>query len=82
LQIALFAPAARRAQLSREHLPRSSPPADLVKTLGGQILRLSGFINPYSKVKWIFSIKMAQNKALILLELNSHAKMAPDTLLR
>jgi len=54
----------------------------LVKTLGGQILRLSGFVNPYSQVKWIFSTKMAQNKALILLELNSHAKMAPDSGLR
>jgi hypothetical protein len=30
-------------------------------------------------VKWIFSIKMAQHKALVLLQLNSHAKMVPDT---
>jgi hypothetical protein len=27
----------------------------LVKTLGGQILTLNGFVNPYSQVKWIFS---------------------------
>jgi hypothetical protein len=50
----------------------------LVKTLGGQILTLNGFVNPYSQVKWIFSTKMAQRKALILFKLNSHAKMAPD----
>jgi hypothetical protein len=30
-------------------------------------------------VKWIFSTKMAQHKALVLFKLNSHAKMAPDT---
>jgi hypothetical protein len=50
--------------------------------LGGQILTLNGFVNPYSQVKWIFSTKMAQRKALILFKLNSHAKMAPDTLRR
>jgi hypothetical protein len=48
--------------------------------LGGQILTLNGFVNPYSQVKWIFSTKMAQRKALILFKLNSHAKMAPDSL--
>jgi hypothetical protein len=37
------------------------------------------FVNPYSQVKWIFSTKMAQRKALILCRLNSHAKMASDT---
>jgi hypothetical protein len=47
--------------------------------LGGQILTLNGFVNPYSQVKWIFSTKMAQHKALILFKLNSHAKTAPDT---
>jgi hypothetical protein len=47
--------------------------------LGDQILRLNGFVNPYSQVKWIFSIKMARHKALVLFKLNSHAKMAPDT---
>jgi hypothetical protein len=52
----------------------------LVKTLGGQILTLNGFVNPYSQVKWIFSTKMAQRKALILCRLNSHAKMASDIL--
>jgi hypothetical protein len=44
-----------------------------------QILRLNGVVNPYSQVKWIFSTKMAQHKALVLFKLNSHAKMAPDT---
>jgi hypothetical protein len=44
-----------------------------------QILRLNGFVNPYSQVKWIFSTKMAQHKALVLFKLNSHAKMAPDS---
>ena len=71
-----FASAPGRLQ---ERLPRPSPPADLVKTLGGQILTLNGFVNPYSQVKWIFSTKMAQHKALILFKLNSHAKTAPDT---
>jgi hypothetical protein len=47
--------------------------------LGGQILTLNGFVNPYSQVKWIFSTKMAQHKALILFKLNSHAKTAPDS---
>jgi hypothetical protein len=50
--------------------------------LGGQILTLNGFVNPYSQVKWIFSTKMAQHKALILFTLNSHAKTAPDTVLK
>jgi hypothetical protein len=45
---------------------------------GSQILRLSGFVNPYSQVKWIFSTKMALHKALVLFKLNSDAKMAPD----
>jgi hypothetical protein len=58
---------------------RPSPPADWVKRLGYQILRLNGFVNLYSQVKWIFSTKMAQHKALVLFKLNSHAKMAPDT---
>jgi hypothetical protein len=53
--------------------------ADLAKTLGGKILRLNGFVNRYSQVKWIFSTKMALHKALVLFKLNSHAKMAPDT---
>jgi len=56
------------------------PALDVVKTLGGQILKLNGFVNPYSQVKWIFSIKMAQDKALVLLQLISHAKMASDRL--
>jgi transcriptional regulator GlxA family with amidase domain len=47
--------------------------------LGGQILTLNGFVNSYSQVKWIFSTKMAQHKALILFKLNSHAKTAPDS---
>ena len=63
----------------RERLPRSSPPADLAKTLGGKILRSNGFVNRYSQVKWIFSTKMALHKALVLFKLNSHAEMAPDT---
>jgi hypothetical protein len=49
--------------------------------LGYQILRLNGFVNLYSQVKWIFLTKMAQHKALVLFKLNSHAKMAPDNLL-
>jgi hypothetical protein len=57
----------------------ASPPADLVKTLGAKILSLNGFVNPYSQVKWIFSIKMDQHKALILFKPSSHAKMAPDS---
>jgi hypothetical protein len=50
----------------------------LVKTLSGQVLRLNGFVNPYSQIKWIFSTKVARHKALVLFKLNSHAKMAPD----
>jgi hypothetical protein len=66
-----FASAPSRLQ---ERPPRPSPLADLVKTLGGQILTLNGLVNQYSQVKWIFSTKMAQRKALILCKLNSHAK--------
>ena len=50
----------------------------LVKRLECPILRLNGFVNLYSQVKWMFSTKMAQHKALVLFKLNSHAKMAPD----
>jgi hypothetical protein len=58
----------------RSNTVRPLPPADLVKTLEGEILRLSGFANRYSQVKWIFSIKMATHKALVLFKLHSHAK--------
>jgi len=74
-------PSSRRFRAWWSTGPSSSHIAScrLVRTLGGQILSLNGFVTPYSQVKWIFSIKMVQDKALILLELNSHAKTAPDT---
>jgi hypothetical protein len=45
--------------------------------LDGQILILNGFVNPYSQVKWIFSTKMAQDKALILFKRNSRSRRRP-----
>jgi hypothetical protein len=57
--------------------PLPSPLADLVNTLGGQILTLNGFVNRYSQVKWIFSTKLAQHKALILLKLILTPKWLP-----
>jgi hypothetical protein len=62
----VFAPAAllpappRLAVFGNVFFAGHRHPLDLVKTLGGQILKLNGFVNPYSQVKWIFSIKMAQ----------------------
>jgi hypothetical protein len=44
-----------------------------------QILKLNGFSKPYCQIKWIFPSIMTPIKSLMLLESNSHAKMAPDT---
>jgi hypothetical protein len=38
----------------RSNTPRPLPPADLIKTLEGEILRLTGFANRYSQVKWVW----------------------------
>src|SRR3984957_16208191 len=57
----------------------SSPAGGLVTTLGRQILKSNGLASPYSQLKWKFSIKTTQLKALKVFELNSQAKMAPDT---
>jgi hypothetical protein len=57
----------------------SSPAGDLVTTLGRQILKSNGLASPYSQLKWKFSIKTTQLKTLKIFELNSQAKMAPDT---
>jgi DNA invertase Pin-like site-specific DNA recombinase len=51
----------------------------LVTTLGRQILKSNGLGSPYSQLKWKFSIKITQLKTLKIFELNSQAKMAPDT---
>jgi hypothetical protein len=56
----------------------SSPAGDLVTTLGHQILTSNGLASPYSQLKWKFSIKTTQLKALKVFEPNSQAKMAPD----
>jgi DNA invertase Pin-like site-specific DNA recombinase len=47
--------------------------------LGLQILKSNGLASPYSQLKWKFSIKTTQLKTLKIFELNSQAKMAPDT---
>jgi hypothetical protein len=53
----------------------------LRKRLRSQILELNGYSASYYQIKWILSDIMAKANTLILLDMNSHAKMAPDTLL-
>ena len=44
-----------------------------------QILKLTGFVERYCQIKWIFPSIMASIKRLILQKTHSHAKLAPDT---
>jgi hypothetical protein len=53
-------------------------PVILVTTLGRQTLTSNDLASPYSQLKWKFSIKTTQLKALKIFEPNSQAKMAPD----
>src|SRR5258708_4675774 len=66
-------------ELEEYDLRWSSPARDLVTTLGRQILTSNGLASPYSQLKWKFSIRTTQLKALKVFEPNSQAKMAPDS---
>lgn len=58
----------------------SSPSSGFARGYERQILNLAGFVEAHFQNKWIFPSILSQANTLIVLYINSRAKMAPDNL--